>query len=102
MKKHHKIVIKLAEEMKIRREGKKLTLAQVAKLARVSRSTVQRIESGDDAVSLATFLSYASALELGDKVIKSMLEAVCRVPVRSGQSEGTRARINLLEEMKVS
>lgn len=96
----HQIILKLAGEMKRRREAEGLTLAQVARIAKVSRSTVQRIESGDDSVALSTILSYASALDLQESLAKSMFEAVRRAPARSGPSEGALAKLALIEKMK--
>ena len=101
MNKEQQFIVRLAGEMKKRREGRGLTLAQVAKLASVSRSTIQRIEGGDDSVALSTVLAYASALDLGNVLAKSMIEAVRRTPARAEPSEGTRAGLDLLEKMRV-
>lgn len=93
---------KLAGEMKRVRSERRLTLDQVARLAEVSRSTVQRIESGDVAVALSTLLSYASALALEDVLVKSMIAGVrSRRPTRVGvESSVARAKNSLIEMMR--
>jgi transcriptional regulator with XRE-family HTH domain len=94
------MIAKLAGEMKSRREGKGLSLSQVARLAKVSRSTVQRIEGGDDSVALSTIFAYASALDLQEVLARSMLDAVRRTAPRGVLSEVSLAKLELMEKMK--
>jgi DNA-binding XRE family transcriptional regulator len=55
---------KLAERIRTRREDLKLTQAELANRARVSRSSLANIETGRQSVLLHQFVDLARALEL--------------------------------------
>jgi transcriptional regulator with XRE-family HTH domain len=62
----------LGEDIAVWRKLRRLTVAQVAERAGVSRGTVQRLESGDGGVSLANVFRIARALGVLDSLAKSL------------------------------
>lgn len=96
-KKCQRALTGLGRELKDLRRGRGLTLEQASRLARISRSTVQRIESGDGSVALNTLFAYASSIDLQDSLVKAMVSAVRaqkRLPFL-GLSEFEMARLAL-------
>lgn len=99
MKKLELALRRLGQELKGRRQEKGVTLEQASRLAQISRSTVQRIESGDGSVALNTLLAYASSIGLQDSLLKALVGAARerRGNMPRGLSEFERAQMALDE-----
>lgn len=71
------ISIMIAHNLKRIRENKKITQAEVAKRANISRITYCRIETARSIVTLQTLLKLAIALDVAvDELLSGVLEAM--------------------------
>lgn len=68
--KHHKILEKVGENIKLARKRRGLTTIQVAERAGVDRTTLVRIEKGDARVSMGAYFNVLRVLGLQDDFLK--------------------------------
>lgn len=66
MPKEKKMLAQLGENLKLARRRRRLTSAQVAERANISRSTLWHVEKGSDHISIGIYLQVFSVLGLAD------------------------------------
>lgn len=68
--KHQKIIDSLGENIKLARKRRKLTTVQVSERAGIDRTTLYKIEKGNAAVSIGSYLNVLRVLGLQDDFLK--------------------------------
>lgn len=85
--------------LKARRKAMELTMDEATTLSGVARSTIQRIEAGDQAVSLATLIQYGDAIQIGGRLVDALVDAASDGRAKFS-IEVARAKLGLLESAR--
>ena len=64
-----KMMMDVAEQIKLARKRRKLSSALVAEKAKISRQTLWKVEKGDPSVSIGAYLSVLFALRLEKDIL---------------------------------
>ncbi len=68
--KHHTLLEKMGEQIKLARKRRKLTTVQVAERADISRSTLYLVEKGDASVAMGAYFNVLRVLGLQNDFLK--------------------------------
>lgn len=68
--KYQKILDQLGEHIKLARKRRKLTAAQVAERASITRMTLRSIEAGSPSVAMGSYFNVLRALNLHEDFLK--------------------------------
>jgi transcriptional regulator with XRE-family HTH domain len=68
--KYQKILDQLGEHIKLARKRRKLTAAQVAERASITRMTLRSIEAGNPSVAMGSYFNVLRALNLHEDFLK--------------------------------
>ncbi len=85
----------LAENVKLLRQGRSLTQAQLARLAQVPRPTVAHLESGAANPTLAVLAKVAAALQVTLEELVSRPRVACRHFPRESLAERKRGTVTI-------
>lgn len=67
---NQRLLTQMGENFKLARKRRKLTTAQVAERADISRSTLYLIEKGDPGVAIGNYFKVLGALRLKEDILK--------------------------------
>lgn len=68
--KHQKIMEQIGENIKLARKRRKLTMVQVSERAGIDRTTLYKIENGNQKVSIGAYFNVMRVLGLQDDFLK--------------------------------